>query len=137
MSFEVLETEPGEINHPTALISYMRPVQRKPKSGSAKVYDRTGVKPQLIVTLPTSICGVGKSPSHVFMLGTGPDGKGKARIKGSAAPKAVKPKEMKHSFTWKFGYVPKFGDEIAAQERVLCRKIGDNEFEIDMPAWAP
>lgn len=137
MPLDVLETEPKELTLPTALISYMRPTPRKPKEGSArtsKAYDRTKVLPQLVVTMPTTICGIGKEKTHLFMVGSGAD-KGKARIKASKDAKAVAPKEMKHSFTWRFGHVPKLGDEIADQERVLCRKIGDNEFEIDLPAW--
>ena len=135
MPFEELETEPKDLIVPTALISYMRPEKRKAKPGqAAKPYNREMVKPCLIITIPTTICGIGKAKSHRFLLGTGSE-KGKARIKGSTDAKAVEPQEKKHCFTWKFGYVPKLEDEIADQERVLVRKINDNEFEIDLPEW--
>lgn len=133
MPFDVVETEPEARAAPTAMISYERPKRR---GASAKTLDRVGVRPQLHITLPTTICGIGKAKSHVLLIGKGPD-KGKARIKASAAEAkgAVVPKEMKHSFTWKFGFVPSLGVEAAAAERVLARKIGDDEFEIDLPEW--
>ena len=137
MPFEVLETEPKELSVPTALIQYMRPMPRGKKDPTkAAKYNRATVRPQLKITLPTTICGTGKAKAHVLLLGTGTD-KGKARIKGAPDGnlKAVEPKELAHSFTWNFGFVPKLSDEIADAERVPCRKIGDNEFEIDLPAW--
>jgi hypothetical protein len=135
MPFEELETEPKELTVPTALISYMRPARREAKPGKpAKPYNRQMIKPCLIITIPTTICGTGKAKAHIFQLGTGAD-KGKARISGSTKPKAVAPKERMHCFSWKFGFVPKLSDEIAAQERVLARKISDDVFEIDLPEW--
>lgn len=132
MPFEELETITRDNQPPTALVSYMRSTGRGGvgKTDPAK-------KPRLSITLPTSICGIGKLKKHQLLIGSGAD-KGKLRLKGVAAGKAggVKPSEFKTHFIWRFGYVPKLGDEIFDGERCAVRKIGDDEFEVDInSAW--
>jgi hypothetical protein len=129
MPFEEIETVTKHNAPPTALVSYMR--SKRGKNA------REEKKPNLTITMPTTICGVGKAEKHVLLLGTGGD-VGKLRIKGVAknATKngAVKPREFKSHFIWRFGYVPKLGEEIFDAERCDVRKIGDDEFEIDVNA---
>lgn len=125
MAFDVVETE-GKLNVPTALISY----ERKKGGKTAQQHRR----PMLMVTIPTTICGAAKEKTHEFCVGTGSDA-GKARVRPSKSAKAVKPTEFKNAFTWRFGYVPRLGTDAAAGDRVLVRKINDDEFEIDLPPW--
>lgn len=138
MSFDEIETVPKAALRPTAKIKYMRPQPRKVKDGaeSRRKYDRRKQYPQLQIILPTVVCGVGKAKAHRFLVGAGAD-VGKARIKGTGKVDelAVTPRELKHCFIWNFGFVPALGDEIADEEDVECRKIGDDEFEITLPAW--
>jgi hypothetical protein len=134
MPFDPLETEPKHVAAPTALIEYMRPKPRGNKSGDK--YDRTKHRPRLAITIPTTICGGSKAEAFRLHLGTGDDA-GRARIKGAqlSDAKAVKPHQFLHAMTFKFGFVPSLGDEIADKERVPVRLINRDEFEIDLPAW--
>lgn len=130
MPFEELETEAKA--PPAATLSYMR----KAGKGGAVNGNRP---PRLMVTLPTAICGLGKLPHHILMIGSGAD-LGKLRLKGVAkdtrAKGAVKPVEFKTHFIWRFGYVPRLGDEIFDKQACPVRRVGDDEFEIDVnPSW--
>lgn len=131
MSFENLETITKANMPPRAKLSYMRSTGRGKNGGKHK----DDAKPQLIVSIPTTICGTAKAKSFVLLLGTGAD-KGKIRIKGAKAKEGTEPKELMHTFVFRFGYVPKLGDDIFDGEHRPIRKISDDEFEIDVPeSW--
>lgn len=102
--------------------------------GAAKNYDREKVKPKLIVTLPTVVCGVAKSERFLFLLGTGADA-GKIRIKGAKKDdkKAVKPSEFKSHLMLRFGHVPKLGNAIFDGMHCPVKRISDEEYEIEAP----
>jgi hypothetical protein len=128
MPFEVLETETKHNRPIMASISYMRPARKgEPKKG---------VKPQLLISIPTALSAISKKKFFVLQLGKGPD-RGKARITGqNAKSKAtIEPKCMKYTQIFNFGFVPLLGDEIAGQEHIPVRKISDDEFEVDLPPW--
>lgn len=129
MPFENLETITKQNMPPMAKISYMPP-QARGKSAGKIVRDP---KPQLMISIPTTVCGVSKAKTFVLALGSGADA-GKLRIKGSK--QGVEPKELKHAFIFRFGYVPKLGDDHFDGEHRPLRKITDDEFEIDVPiSW--
>jgi len=125
MPFEVVETVTKENMPPTVLISYMRP-KRKGKDAEC---DRGKVKPKLTMTVPTSIF-ISKAETFLLLVGTGADA-GKARIKASKDKKAIKPSEFKSHLIFRFGFVPKLGDEIFDGERCAIRRLTDDEYEID------
>lgn len=129
MPFEIVETETKDTMPPTACLTYMRP---KPRGG--KPMDREKVKPKLIVTLPTVICGVAKSERFVLLMGTGADA-GKVRIKGvkKDTKGGIKPTEFKAHMMLRFGHVPKIGKAIFDQMHCPVKRITDEEFEIDAP----
>jgi hypothetical protein len=124
--FDDLETITKIGGPPKATISYMR----SGRKGTTNT-ERKG-QPRLIVTLPTTICGTGKMPRHKVLIGSGED-EGKLRIKG-VAEGGVKPAEFKSHFIWRFGYVPRLGDEIFGAQTCAARKVDDDEFEVDVPA---
>lgn len=132
MPFADLETVTKHNMPPRAKISYM-PSQRATKAGGKA---RPEAKPQLIITLPTTICGAAKATHFVLQIGTGGD-RGKLRLKGSKSKdKGVEPKELMHAFVFRFGYVPKLGDEHFDGEHRPVKKIGEDEFEIEIPdSW--
>jgi hypothetical protein len=132
MSFENLETVTKLNMPPMAKLSYMPPQGRGKSVGKVKAEK----KPQLILSLPTTICGTAKSKTFVLLLGSGAD-RGKLRVKGTAKKEqGVEPKELMHAFVFRFGYVPKLGDEHFDGEHRPVRKISDEEFEIDIPeSW--
>jgi hypothetical protein len=131
--FENLETITRDNMPPTALISYM-PTQGHGKNAGKVKKDS---KPRLVITLPTTICGLAKADRWALQLGSGPDA-GKLRIKGLAknapAKQGIAPSEMKNCFKFNFGFVTKLGDDHFDGERRPVRKISDDEFEIDIPA---
>ncbi len=128
MPFETLETVTKQNRPPMAAISYMRP--------SRKGEHKKGVKPQLLISIPTALSAISKKKFFVLQIGRGAD-KGKARITGqNAKSKAtIEPKCMKHTQIFNFGFVPMLGEDIAGLEHVLVRKISDDEFEVDLPLW--
>lgn len=130
MPFDEVETETKDNMPPTALLSYMRPSR---KGGQEA---RNKGKPRLSITCPTTICGTSKSERHVLLVGTGAD-KGKLRVRAHDPKrdkgKGVKPTEFKKHFIWRFGYVPKLGDEIFDGERHPVTRISAEEFEIIVP----
>lgn len=132
MPFETLETITKANMPPRAKISYMPP-QGRGKSGGKT---RDDAKPQLIVSIPTTICGTAKSKTFVLLLGSG-DEAGKIRIKGAKSQaEGIEPKELMHAFVFRFGYVPKLGDDHFDGEHRPVRRINENEFEIDVPvSW--
>jgi hypothetical protein len=130
MPFEVLETETKHNRPLMAAISYMRPTRR------GKGEPKKGVKPQLLISIPTALSAIGKKKFFVLQIGRGPD-KGNARIAGqNAKSKAtVEPKCLKFTQIFNFGFVPMLGEDIAGLEHIPVRKINDDEFEVDLPAW--
>lgn len=130
MPFENLETITKANMPPMAKISYMPPAARASKKAARK----GDPKPQLIVSIPTTVCGTAKAKAFQLLLGSGAD-RGKLRIKGVKAG-GIEPKELAHTFIFRFGYVPKLGDDHFDGEHRAVRKIGDDEFEIDIPpSW--
>jgi hypothetical protein len=131
MPFETLETITKANMPPRAKITYLRGVVKRGKDAGKHKDD---AKPQLMVTIPTTICGTAKAKFFALLLGSGND-KGKIRIKGVKSEKeGVTPKELKNAFVFRFGYVPKLGDDIFDGGHRLVRKIGDDEFEIEIAA---
>jgi hypothetical protein len=128
MAFEPLEVQTKHNRPVTASISYMRPTR--------KGEHKKGVKPQLIIALPTSIASMSKKKLFQLMIGKGQDAM-KARIIGQNAKNnyTVEPRNLKFSIIYNFGFAPMLGDDIAGQERIAVRKISDDEFEIDLPPW--
>lgn len=131
MGFEVLETVTKENAPVVATVSYSRFVRKDKRPASGKL-----VYPRLLVTIPTVICGISKKKRFVFQLGSGNDG-GKARISasGDKDKRGIEPVIMRNAYRFNFGYVPKFGMDAAAAEQVPVRRIDDDHFEIDLPAW--
>lgn len=127
MSFEDVETITRHNKPPEASISYMRPAR--------KGVTKNGAKPQLTVTIPTTVCGTAKSELFKLMVGTG-ENAGKIRIKGTKEKTGIKPAEHAHYFTFRFGHVPRLGEDIFDGEHRPVRKVGEDEFEIDVPtSW--
>jgi hypothetical protein len=133
MPFEPIDTITKANMPPTALISYMPAQGHGKNAGKAKKES----KPRLVVTLPTTLCGTAKAERWTLMLGNGADA-GRLRIKGlpknSPAKQGIEPTEMKNCFRWNFGFVPRLGEDHFDGERRPVRKLGDDEFEIDVPA---
>jgi hypothetical protein len=130
MSFEALENVTKRDMPPRAKLSYLRPTGRGKSAGKS----RDEVQPQLLISIPTTICGTAKAKTFVLLLGAGTDA-GKLRVKGGK-DKGVEPKELKHAFVFRFGFIPRLGDEIFDGEHRPVRKIGDDEFEIEVPpSW--
>ena len=125
MPFEIVETETKDNMPPTATLSYMRSPRASAKGGA------DAKKPKLIVTLPTVIC-IAKSERFVLLFGTGADA-GKIRIRGVKDKKGVKPREFKAHLMFRFGFVPKLGEDIFDGERCKLTRISDEEYEIDAP----
>ena len=125
MSFAPLETYTKRNAPPTAKITYLRGCRgEKPKPDA---------KPQLFISLPSTICGAAKAKTFALLIGSGEDA-GKLRIRGcNSEDDGVAPTELKRAFVFRFGYVPKLGDEIFDGGRQPARKISDDEFEIDFP----
>lgn len=128
MGFEVLEVETKHNRPVTASISYMRPHR--------KGEHKKGVKPQLLIAIPTAIAAISKKKFFQLQIGKGGD-TGKARITGQNAKNkfTIEPKVLKFSCIFNFGFVPMLGEDIADAERCAIRKISDDEFEIDLPPW--
>lgn len=141
MSFEIAETFTKKNSPPEATISYM-PNFQKSKPGKVPK-DR---KPQLRITIPTTLCGVSKSKVWYLLLGTGVDC-GKIRVAGDISkpfgnvkpadvPPGFEATELAHAFKFTFGFVPKLGDEHFDGERRPVKKITDEIYEIDVPvSW--
>lgn len=128
MPFEVVEVETKHNRPVTASISYMRPV----RNGEHK----KGVRPQLIIAVPSAIASISKKKFFQLQIGKGSDA-GKARITGQNAANGftVEPRELLHWFVYNFGFVKMLGEDIADKEQVPVRKITDDQIEIDLPAW--
>jgi len=133
MPFENLETITKQNMPPRAKLSYM-PTQGRGKNGGKA---RGDAKPQLIISIPTTVCGTTKAKAFTLLLGSGAD-RGKLRVKGvkKDAGGGIEPKELMHASVFRFGYVPKLGDDHFDGEHRPVRKISDDEFEIDIPeSW--
>lgn len=139
MPFEELETLTRQNMPPQATISY--DYAHKKGNGVRK----PDAKPRLTISIPTTLCGTSKSKRWIVQVGTG-DHVGKLRIAGellglsikrAAAERGVEPSQHAHFFRWNFGFVPRLGDEETFDgEKRPVTKIGDEEFEIDVPkSW--
>jgi len=126
MPFEILDTETKDNMPPTATLSYMRSTRVGKNGGGAGKG-----KPRLIVTLPTVIC-IAKSERFVLLLGSGEDA-GKLRIKGTKEKRGVKPGEFKSHLMFRFGFVPKLGEDIFDGERCKFMLMQNAAYEIDAP----
>lgn len=129
MPFEELETISKGNEPPQATLSYCHATEKS---------KRAGKKPRLSISIPTTICGTTKAEMFKLMIGSGADA-GKLRLsgiaKGGAVKGGVKPSEHAHFFRWNFGFVPKLGeDETFEGEKRPVRKVGEDIFEIDVPA---
>lgn len=124
MPFELLETQTKENMPPMASLSYLRQVRK------GKEMDRGKVKPKLTVTLPTVIC-VSKCKKFSIFVGTGTD-RGKVRICGLKPGTAggIKATDFKNHLIIRFGFVPRFGDEIFDGMKCPVARIDDDTYEI-------
>lgn len=131
MAFEELETISKKDLPPQALIAYVRPKPRGKNAG--RDFDRDSVKPELTITLPTRVC-ISKAPKFVLQVGTG-DHKGKLRIVGvpGETKKAIKPIEMRHCIRLRFGFVPRFGEEIFDDVHCFIERVSNDVYELDLP----
>lgn len=121
MGFEVLETETKEKHAADGEDQLYAPDREK--AGEAK--------PNLMVSIPTTLIGMSKSKRFELLKGSGADA-GKIRIKGTAvAKKGVEPKQLKNAFVFNFGAIPK-NDCIFDGERRVVKKLTDEEYEIDV-----
>jgi hypothetical protein len=129
MPFEELDTERKDNMPPTALLSYLRQVRK------GKEMDRAKVKPKLIVTLPTVFC-TSKCEKFVIAVGTGAD-RGKMLLtgvkKGVPGKNAVVARVFKTYLVMRFGYVPRFGDEIFDGLRCPVTKMDDDNYVLILP----
>lgn len=126
MAFEVVELAPKQVKQ--ASISYMRYTRK----GQAK----KGSLPRLVISVPSAIAAVGKRKHFQLTLGTAGD-KGKARLVGQNAANGctVQVRELKYAMVFNFGFLPALGNEIADKEPLVVRKVNDDVFEFDLPAW--
>lgn len=133
MAFETLEVIGKHNEPPTAKVTYLRGI-RAPKPGKPARPADERVKPRLWISIPTTLCGTAKAKAFELQLGSGPD-LGKVRVTGckSGSKGGVEPHELMNAFIFKFGYVPRLGDDIF-EDRYPVRKITEDVFEIDMPA---
>lgn len=132
MPFEEIETITRGNEPPSAKITYLRGAHK----GSKNV---EGKKPKLVITVPTTICGVSKSEKFALLIGTGSDA-GKLLIRGAnkngTKNAHVEPTQHKHYFRFNFGFVPKLGDDIFDGGAVPVRRLSYEEFEITVPkSW--
>lgn len=126
--FEDVEIETKHNRPLTAALSYMRPKR--------KGEHKKGAKPQLLISIPTSIAAISKKKFFQLRVGKDKDA-GKARIVGQNVKNnfTIEPRTLMHTVIFNFGFVPSLGDDIADREDVAVRKITDDEFEVDLPAW--
>jgi hypothetical protein len=125
MPFEVLETVTNENAAPTATLSYLRHIKRD------NVAARARVKPKLMITVPTTLF-ISKKERFVLQVGTGQH-KGILRICGVAkgTPGAVgKGADFKNHVKLKFGFVPKFGEEVFDGMKCPFVRVDDDTYEI-------
>lgn len=134
MPFDELETVTRKNAPPMATLSYDFATEKTKRSGG---------KPRLTISIPTTLCGTSKSKTFRLLIGTGEDA-GKLRVQGSEAIKGkavksdgIEPSQHAHFFRWNFGFVTKLGEEETFEgEKRPVRKISDDEFEIDVPvSW--
>ena len=111
---------------PCATISYSNKVL---KTGRAK-NDKT---PQLTISIAAAICCEPKAKAFKLQIGSGKDA-GKLRIIGLPEEMSGVNPRRGRCWRWNFGFVPKLGDDQFQGEKRPVRKIGDDEFEIDVPA---
>lgn len=130
MPFEPVTVVNKHNRPPQASISYERS-QRQTKKGMVR-----GKLPSLVIAIPTTLSGATKKQHFMLTRGTGKDA-GKARITGQNAANGhtVGRKDRINCTMFDFGFVPLLGEGAAAQEHVAVRKVSDDEFEIDLPAW--
>jgi hypothetical protein len=131
MAFEILETV-SKINiPPQATLSYLRAVHKNKKP-------KADAKPQLRITIPTTICGISKSERFHLMIGSG-DHLGRLRVVGilsglaQGKDEGTKPTQLRATFRFNFGWVPRLGDDIFDGQRFPIQRINDEIFEITMP----
>lgn len=130
MPFQPVEVVNKYNKPPQASISYERR-ERQTKKGVSKAK-----RPTLLVAIPTALCGTSKKEHWMLQVGTGEDA-GKARIVGVAkgGKHVSKSRDTMHSMNIDFGYVPLLGEDAAAKDYCAVRKISEDEYEIDLPAW--
>lgn len=100
---------------------------------------REGKKPQLHISIPTTICGVCKKKRFALLIGTGEDA-GKVIVRGIPDDKAkthhIPPTEHQHFLKFNFGFVPKLGKRTFDGGHVPVRRIDDDNFELTVPkSW--
>ena len=129
MPFEELESIRKDNMPPMASLSYLRSVRK------GKEMQRGKIKPKLIVTLPTVIC-VSKCDKFLIMMGTGAD-RNKMRLlgvkKGVPGKNAVKATVFKSFLVLRFGYIPKFGDEIFDGVKCAVTRVDDDTYDLILP----
>ena len=130
MPFEDIDTFTRHNQPPQATVSY----SVYAREGKARDPDK---KPDLKISIPTTICDTSKAKTFKLQLGKG-EHLGKLRIVGikDKAASGIEPSQHAHFFRWNFGFVPRLGEETFEGEKRPLTKISDDEFEIDVPkSW--
>lgn len=127
MPFETVETIKNTAKATGAKITYLR------KSSPTGKRPNPDKKPRLSISIPNTVCGAVKAKAFTLLFGTGKD-LGRIRIKGVKAGDGIEPTLLMHATVFRFGYVPKLGDDIFDGGHRPVRKVGDDEFEIEVPA---
>lgn len=126
MPFQMIETQPSNKKRPMVSVSYKR--------ASRKGEKVKGSRPGLVISVPKVVAPkfTPDERSYVLHIGTGAD-VGKARIIEADAG-GTSPTTLKHSYQFRFGFVPYLGDEAAEAEHCEARWV-DLAIEIDLPEW--
>jgi len=127
MPFDELETITKANEPPTASLSYTRH-HRKGQ------LPKEGTRPKLIVTVPAVIM-ISQAKLFRLFVGTGED-EGKLRLCGvpPGTKGAVKGTDFKSFVVIRFGYVPRFGDEIFDGVRCEVVRVTDDSYDLLVPA---
>lgn len=124
MPFENLETVTKENAPPSATLSYLTGARKDGKSRALR-------QPKLMITVPTTLF-ITRKERFILQVGTGAQ-KGILRICGvpKGTPGAVgKGADFKNHVKLKFGYVPRFGDEIFDGMKCPFIRVDDDTYEI-------
>lgn len=131
MPFEELEVVFKYAGPPRAKLSYMRNA-RKGKGGEVNREKLKGKTPQLIVSLPTVVF-LSKAKTFKLLLGSGNE-RNILRVKAGEGKNVAQAKDFKNHVILRFGYVPRFGDDIFDQMECNIERVDNDTYDIVLPA---